>query len=65
MENTQLTIADMASLKGLLEAAIARGAFKPNEISTVGRIYDKLDIFLVQATNQLQSQTQTQGDTNA
>ena len=36
MENASLTLADMASLKNLIEAATARGAFRANEMSTVG-----------------------------
>jgi hypothetical protein len=46
MENASLTLADMASLKNLIEAATARGAFRANEMSTVGGIYDKLRCFL-------------------
>ena len=65
MENTQLTIADMASLKSLLEAACNRGTFKANEMSTVGIIYDKLSKFVEQQTAYLAAQQQAQGDTNA
>ncbi len=46
MENVQLTLADMASMKSLLEAACNRGAFKAAEMSTVGGLYDKLSKFL-------------------
>jgi len=65
MENIQLTIADMASLKGLLEAACTRGAFKAPEMSTVGTIYDKLSRFVDQSTAQLAAQQKAQGDQNA
>lgn len=65
MENTQLTIADLASLKSLLEAACNRGTFKANEMSTVGVIYDKLSKFVEQQTAQLAAQQQAQGDQNA
>lgn len=67
MENNSLTIADMASLKNILEAACNRGAFKANEMSTVGQLYDKLSIFIAQSAEQLQNATptNTQGDTNA
>jgi hypothetical protein len=64
MENAQLTIADMASLKGLLEAAANRGAFKAHEMSTVGVIYDKLSKFVEVTTAQLAEQ-QAQGEQNA
>lgn len=66
MENTQLTIADLASLRTLLEAAANRGAFKAAEMSTVGAVYDKLSKFLeVTAAQAQQPQQQAQGDENA
>ena len=68
MENAQLTIADLASLHTLLDAACTRGAFKAPEMSRVGEIYDKLSRFLDAATQQAQAQTEQaepQGDTNA
>jgi hypothetical protein len=66
MENVQLTIGDMASLKALLEAAVNRGAFRANELSTVGAVYDKLSQFVDAATGQLaEQQQQAQGDTDA
>jgi hypothetical protein len=61
MENVQLTLADMASMKSLLEAACNRGAFKAAEMSTVGGLYDKLSKFLEYSNAQLQAQ----GDQNA
>jgi hypothetical protein len=66
MENVQLTISDMASLKALLEAAVNRGAFRANELTTVGAVYDKLAQFVDAATGQLaEQQQQAQGDTDA
>ena len=56
MENVQLTIADLASLKTLLEAAANRGAFKAAEMSTVGSVYDKLAKFIDVSTTQLAQQ---------
>ena len=49
MENTQLTIADLASIHSIIEAASQRGAFRANELTQVGAVYDKLSAFL-QAT---------------
>ena len=60
MENVSLTLADMASLKNLIEAATARGAFRANEMSTVGGIYDKLDAFLTATQAQLAAQAEAQ-----
>jgi hypothetical protein len=54
----------MASLKNLLEAAANRGAFKANEMSAVGAIYDKLSRFVEVTTAQLAEQ-QAQGEQNA
>ena len=60
MENASLTLADMASLKNLIEAATARGAFRANEMSTVGGIYDKLTAFLAATQAQLAAQAEAQ-----
>ena len=60
MENVSLTLADMASLKNLIEAATSRGAFRANEMSSVGSIYDKLDAFLTATQAQLAQQAEAQ-----
>ena len=60
MENKQLTVADMASLKAIIEATNSRGAFKATELTTVGMLYDKLAYFVEQSQAQLQAQAQTQ-----
>ena len=69
MENAQLTIADLASIHALIDAACTRGAFKAPEMSRVGEIYDKLTRFLEVAKQQAQEQAEQanppQGDTNA
>ena len=68
MENAQLTLADLASLHTLIDAACTRGAFKAPEMSRVGEIYDKLTRFLDTAMQQSQEQAEqapSQGDTNA
>lgn len=46
MENTQLTVTDLASMQALIEAACSRGAFRANEMRQVGELYDKLSKFL-------------------
>jgi hypothetical protein len=60
--DTQLTVADIATIKTLLEAACARGAFRANEMSQVGATYDKIDRFLTQAS--MQPNLPPQGETN-
>jgi hypothetical protein len=41
---------DIKSLASIIEVCITRGAFKANEMTVVGRIYDKLTLTLQQAT---------------
>jgi len=64
MDNTQLTIADMASLKTLIEAACTRGAFRAQEMSTVGPIYDKLTRFIEYTSAQVAGKA-PRGEENA
>ena len=42
----QLTINDMIVLKNMVEITQSRGAFKADEMTTVGNVYNKLSIFL-------------------
>jgi hypothetical protein len=73
MENSQLTIADLASIHSMLDAACSRGAFKAAEMAQVGQVYNKLSAFLEtlrknsEAENQAASQEPQapQGDQNA
>lgn len=66
MENTQLTVTDLASMQALIEAACNRGAFKANEMRQVGELYDKLTGFLASLTSPESDQTPTpQGEANA
>jgi len=69
MENAQLTIADLASLKQIIDAACTRGAFRAAEMKSVGDVYDKLSAFLdsivAQQRAQEAEQAQPQGDQNA
>lgn len=69
MENTQLTIADLASIHSIIEAASQRGAFRANELTQVGTVYDKLSAFLQAAQAQVaaaeQPPAETPGEQNA
>lgn len=69
MENTQLTIADLASLKNIVDAACTRGAFKAQEMKAVGEVYEKLSAFLdfvvAQQKTQAEQAETPQGDQNA
>lgn len=50
MENTEseinLKVEDLAVIKSIIEVVSQRGAIQPDEMSTVGVVYDKLNIFL-------------------
>jgi len=41
-----LTIQDLATMKGIIEIASERSTFKPGEMAAVGIIYNKLELFL-------------------
>jgi len=41
-----LTVQDLSNLKQIIDVASQRGAFKPNEMVTVGQTYGKLEAFL-------------------
>lgn len=49
-QTTSLSLGDLIELKTIVEVASGRGAFQAKELSTVGRIYDKLSAFLAEAT---------------
>ena len=64
MENTTLTIQDLASIHSVIDAACSRGAFKAGEMKQVGEIYEKLTAFLkaVQAQADAAAAEKTQGE---
>ena len=61
-EVVDLTLNDLAALKSIVDVASSRGAFKPNEMVTIGSVYSKLEKFLDLAAKQSQAQ---QAKTNA
>jgi uncharacterized protein YggE len=63
MENTtQITIADLDTIKNIIDLACTRGAFRGGEVSQVGAVYDKLNAFLESVIAQAKAQ---QESTNA
>lgn len=52
-----LTVQDLQSLKTIIDVASQRGAFKPNEMVTVGQTYNKLEQFLSAIAAQQQPQS--------
>lgn len=60
----ELTVQDLASIKQIIDVASQRGAFKPNEMMTIGQVYTKLDSFLEAVQKQQQEQnTPAEGGT--
>ena len=45
-----LSIADLKNLATIIDVASTRGAFRANEMATVGAMYNKLQAFLVKVT---------------
>lgn len=44
--NYDLTVQDLNNLRAIIDVAAQRGAFKPNEMTAVGNVYNKLNNFL-------------------
>jgi len=62
MENsTQITVADLGALHGIVDLAASRGAFRGAELTQVGAIYDKLTTFL----NDVMAQAKAAAEANA
>lgn len=57
----QLTVSDLHLVKNLIDTACSRGAFKADEMSTVGEFYTRLTAFL----DALAAQAQAQAEANA
>jgi hypothetical protein len=47
-----LTVQDLASIKSIIEVVTARGAFKAEELATVGVVYNKLQAFMAAVSAQ-------------
>jgi len=45
-QNPNISIQDLATIHNLLDVACTRGAFRAEEASKVGAVYDKLTAFL-------------------
>jgi hypothetical protein len=57
MENTQqITVADLDTIKNIIDLACTRGAFRGAELTQVGVVYDKLSAFLQAVIEQAKAQ---------
>ena len=56
--NLEVTAQDLDELRTIIDVAAKRGAFHANEMSQVGRVYDKLSTFLdtLMAQNSIEQQ---------
>ena len=52
-EENNLTIGLLTNIKNLVEVAIKRGAYLPNEVSTVGKLYDQYSAALTKLNEQV------------
>lgn len=53
-----LSLNDLATLANVINLATQRGAFRANELSSVGSAYDKLNAFLGAAQKATEGQTE-------
>tara|TARA_B100001057_G_scaffold338705_1_gene339451 strand:+ start:5314 stop:5553 length:240 start_codon:yes stop_codon:yes gene_type:complete len=51
-QSAELTVNDLSNIKQIIDVASSRGAFKPNEMMTVGQVYNKLETFLATVAQQ-------------
>jgi hypothetical protein len=45
-QGAELTVQDLQALKNIIDVSTQRGAFKGNELMSVGQVYNKLEAFL-------------------
>jgi hypothetical protein len=56
MENNTVTISDLDTIKNIINLAASRGAFRGEELTMVGTVYDKLTTFLEAVIEQAKAQ---------
>jgi hypothetical protein len=65
--NIQLNLQDLDMLRNIISVACNRGAFKAEEMSTVGQTYDRLHAFLESlkpAQEEIEQDQNSTGDSN-
>jgi hypothetical protein len=50
--STDLTVADLKVVTALIEACTTRGVFKANELTIIGKVYDKIAAILKPLENE-------------
>jgi hypothetical protein len=59
----EITVKDLDTLKNIVALAAERGAFRANELSEIGAVYDKLSIFLNAVLTQAQAEAASAAQT--
>ena len=64
MENNtqQITVADLDTIKNIIDLACTRGAFRGGELSQVGAVFDKLTVFLDAVIAQAQANQEAEAN---
>jgi len=65
IEQPQITLADIAMLKKIVEVATSRGAFRAEELSQVGAVYDRVTAWVESMTQEATEDEAEQGDSDA
>lgn len=60
-EDTSISLNDLQVLANIVDLATQRGAFRGNELSQVGAVFDKLSAFLAQVAAAQAEQTEGEG----
>jgi hypothetical protein len=60
----ELTIADIINVRNLIDVVTTRGAFKANELTSVGQLFDKINAFVVAATKKPEEASQENNASN-
>lgn len=58
----ELTINDLINIRNLIDVVSTRGAFKATELTSVGYLFDKLNLFVNSAVKQQEESAQTNED---
>jgi len=62
MDNIQITIVDLDTIKNVIDLACTRGAFHGTELTEVGAVFDKLTAFLDAVVAQAKAQESNNAD---
>ena len=65
MENTQITITDLDTIKNIIDLASSRGAFRAGEMKDIGEVYNKLSAFLEAVVAQAKEQESLNAEAGA